>query len=171
MTERSELPYLDTIVEEIVQGRRTLLFPPGTASFVAVNIAFTLGGALLCASLLPRVLGSLVPHAGIAQMLGLVALVPQIVVPGLLVARGRPSGSIAHKYLLSAWCLISGMDVVASLVMGGSSSLVVGLVAACALATARVLLLSPGYLVFSVFQQRLRMRLRRAGKLGRRRGP
>jgi hypothetical protein len=158
MADPPEFPFLDSIIEEIWQGKRVVFVPPGTVAAIATNLAFTMGGALWCAAVLPWLTHATSPSARASVALGGIALlVPQIVVPAVMVARGLTLGRRILVWMLTAWSLVAG---------GGALYLAVthadlrnaAVVSATLLAFARYCVATRSYRVFSTFQERMRAR-------------
>jgi hypothetical protein len=159
MPQATDFPYLDSIIEEIVEGRRVVLFPPGTGIFIVSNLAFLIGGTVLCAALLPVALQHWITHAGAAQLIGVVMLLPQVVVPAIFVARGHGNARVLMARLQTAWLALSAIGTLVALNMEARSKLTASLLAFTILSVSRFLVSTTTYRVFSVFQQRLHARL------------
>jgi hypothetical protein len=163
MSEPPDFSFLDSVIEEIWQGKRVLLAPPGTGAFVATNVAFTIGAALVCAAILPEVLQASPGGRGLMQLTGIALLVPQVVVPAVMVARGRRGGRRILTLLLDAWLLLAGAGTLLVLfAMAGSPT--TGIVSTVILALARYGIATRSYLVFTVFQERMGLRRESRGE-------
>jgi hypothetical protein len=155
-----DFPYLDSLVEEVVQGKRALLFGPGVGVFVATNLMFTLGGALLCAAVLPAALHRLISEPAVAQLVGVLVLVPQIVIAAALVVRGHPRGRAAFMRILELWLAVAAVSVLTAVALSWKTGLFSLVLATALVGTSRVLVSTRGYRVFSTYHQRLYARLR-----------
>lgn len=163
MGERNEFPFLDSIIEEIWQGKRVVLVPPGALLFAVANVSTTIGIALWSASMLPRVLHTFVPQPGAAQLIGILAGLLQILVPALLIVRGNHAGRRVMGLLVSAWLAIAALSAGYCRLVGATPALVACLVALALFSFAGFLFRTRSYRVLCVFQQR--MRARRGGRL------
>jgi hypothetical protein len=161
MSEPPDLSFLDSVIEEIWEGKRVVLAPPGTGAFIATNLAFTIGAALVCAAILPELLQTSAAERGLVQLTGIALLVPQVVVPAVMVARGRRTGRRVLTLLLDAWLLLAGAGTL-FLFFASAVGPAAGIVSTAVLAIARSCIATRSYLVFTVFQER--MALRRASR-------
>lgn len=159
MPQVTDFPYLDSIIEEIVEGRRVVLFPPGISAFIVSNLAFLIGGSVLCAALLPVALQHWITHAGAAQLIGIVMLLPQVVVPAILVTRGHRNARVLMARLQTTWLALSAAGTLVALNMEARSKLTASLLAFAILSFSRFLVSTTTYRVFSIFQERLHARL------------
>lgn len=157
MPERPDYSFLDSIIEEIWQGKRIVVAPPGTLAFVATNIAFTLGGALFCAAIVPELLRVSISDRAQIQLVGIALVVPQVVVPALMVARGRREARRLFARGLEVWIVLVALSTL-YLYGSGVGLRAAGVVSAALLAFARYCVATPSYLVFAVFQERMRLR-------------
>lgn len=154
-SEDDKTAFTDQIVDEILRGHRLVLFPPGVGVFALATIALLIGSAIWMAVTLPRLLAGYV-HPAVAPLLGLLVAVPMVVVPALMLARGRPLGSILLLRVVQLWLLLTLTAGAAAMIADVSTPAAAYAVAGAAFLVALVALRSRRFQVFVVFQQRLR---------------
>lgn len=153
--EDDRTPFIDQIVDEVLRGQRLVLFPPGVGVFALATIAILMGSAIWMAVTLPRLMAGYV-HPAVAPLLGLLFTVPMVVVPALMLARGRPLGSVLLLRVVGLWLLLTVGAAAAALMGALSAPVAAYALAGAAFLVALVAVRSRRFRVFVIFQQRLR---------------
>lgn len=79
---------IETLVAEMKNGRRSVLYPPGMLVFVLVNMLL-LGGFLCLCAVLISASELQVPQKAILQLVSILIFVIIIVIPALMLTRGK----------------------------------------------------------------------------------
>lgn len=152
-------PGSDARLEEFASGQRVLLAPPGLAAFVAVQMLLLVGAASCAVPSMAKLLPGL--QAGTAPLLAVLAVLPTVVIPGLLVAHGLPSGQACVQRAIAAWLVLSLAAGAVGTIDGRPIAVAAAGVALALLLTAVALARGTPYRAYAEFMRQVRSRRRR----------
>lgn len=154
-----KLTELELLTDDIVGGKRTVLFAPGLWSVIATILLLLVSTVLLSGSLI-SIYGSEMENSSkaIYQLAGLFSIFLFVILPGLLLFRGYR----ASKLVKLVYALTLAVICTISIVLGGGNSHMMPLLISLGTSlSGGVLVNSSAYKLCSEFYYLLRIKKRR----------